>query len=157
MGRLYVSQYSNVLVKETKSLGRLSGSQNSDPVKESFKESKILPSTGSVSGAPQRVNLSTGLKTTMTGPITVPGAAASKRSSTKVLSAANVPVLNKADVIPVIVPRTNSMSEQVAVSRKAIGIAARTMPFSLQSKTTDFRKFSNSKEDMDQPTTSIQS
>jgi len=49
------------------------------------------------------------------------------------------------------------MSEQVAVSRKAIGIAARTMPFSLQSKTTDFRKFSNSKEDMDQPTTSIQS
>jgi len=157
MGRLYVSQYSNVLVKETKSLGRLSGSQNSDPVKESFKESKILPSTGSVSGAPQRVNLSTGLKTTMTGPITVPGAAASKRSSTKVLSAANVPVLNKADVIPVIVPRTNSMSEQVAVSRKAIGIAARTMPFSLQSKTTDFRKFSNSQEDMDQPTTSIQS
>ena len=157
MGRLYVSQYSNVLVKETKSLGRLSVSQNSDPGKESYKESKILPSTGSVSGAPQRVNLSTGLKTTMTGPITVPGAAASKRSSTKVLSAANVPVLNKADVIPVIVPRTNSMSEQVAVSRKAIGIAARTMPFSLQSKTTDFRKFSNSQEDMDQPTTSIQS
>jgi katanin p80 WD40 repeat-containing subunit B1 len=31
------------------------------------------------------------------------------------------------------------------------------MPFSLQSKTTDFRKFSNSQEDMDQPTTSIQS
>ena len=182
MGRLYVSQYSNVLVKETKSLGRLSVSQNSDPGKESFKDSKILPSTGSVSGAPEGVNLSTGLKTTitgpitvpgagapervnfstglktaMTGPITVPGAAASKRSSAKVLSAANVPVVNKAAVIPVIVPKTNSMSEHVAVCRKAIGIAARTMPFSLQSKTTDIRKFSNSKEDMDQPTTSIQS
>ncbi|KAJ6893882.1 hypothetical protein NC652_027835 [Populus alba x Populus x berolinensis] len=95
------------------------------------------PITVPGAGAPERVNLSTGLKTTTTGPITVPGAAASKRSSAKVLSAANVPVLNKAAVIPVIVPRTNSMSEH--------------------SKTTDFRKFSNSKEDMDQPTTSIQS
>ncbi|KAL3576396.1 hypothetical protein D5086_021679 [Populus alba] len=83
------------------------------------------PITVPGAGAPERVNLSTGLKTTTTGPITVPGAAASKRSSAKVLSAANVPVLNKAAVIP--------------------------------SKTTDFRKFSNSKEDMDQPTTYIQS
>ncbi|KAJ6910184.1 katanin p80 WD40 repeat-containing subunit B1-like isoform X1 [Populus alba x Populus x berolinensis] len=157
MGRLSVSQNSDVLVKETKSLGRLAVSQNSVSGNESSKESKNLPSAGSVPGTPQRVNLNTGLKTTMTGPLTVSSAAAPKRSSTKILSAANVPVLNKADVIPVIVPRTNSRSEQVADSRKEIGIAARTMPFSLQSKTTDFRKFSNSREDMDQPTTSTQS
>ncbi|KAH8501853.1 hypothetical protein H0E87_016575 [Populus deltoides] len=157
MGRLSVSQNSDVLVKETKSLGRLAVSQNSVSGNESSKESKILPSAGSVPGTPQRVNLNTGLKTTMTGPLTVSSGAAPKRSSTKILSAANVPVLNKADVIPVIVPRTNSRSEQAADSRKEIGIAARTMPFSLQSKTTDFRKFSNSREDMDQPTTSTQS
>ena len=101
----------------------------------------LIEAAGSVPGTPQRVNLNTGLKTTMTGSLTVSSAAAQKRSSTKVLSAANVPVLNKGDVIPVIVPRTNSRLEQVADSRKEIGIAARTMPFSLQSKTTDFRKF----------------
>ncbi|KAJ6323336.1 hypothetical protein OIU77_013036 [Salix suchowensis] len=157
MGRLSVSQNSDILAKETKSLGRLSVSQNSDPGNESSKESKNLQSAGSVAGTPQRVNLNTGLKTTMTGSLTVSGAAAQKRSSTKILSAANIPVLNKADVIPVIVPRTSSRLEQVPDSRKEIGIAARTMPFSLQSKTPDFRKFSNSREDMDQPTTSIQS
>ncbi|KAJ6767459.1 KATANIN P80 SUBUNIT [Salix koriyanagi] len=157
MGRLSVSQNSDILAKETKSLGRLSVSQNSDPGNESSKESKNLQSAGSVPGTPQRVNLNTGLKTTMTGSLTVSGAAAQKRSSTKILSAANIPVLNKADVIPVIVPRTSSRLEQVPDSRKEIGIAARTMPFSLQSKTPDFRKFSNSREDMDQPTSSIQS
>ncbi|KAJ6983814.1 katanin p80 WD40 repeat-containing subunit B1 [Populus alba x Populus x berolinensis] len=144
------------LVKETKSLERLSDFQNSDHGKEFSKESKVLPTTGSAPGTPQRASLNTGLKATITGPITVPSTAAPKRSSMKVHSAVNVPVLNKADVIPVIVPRTNSRSEQVAGSRKEIDIAARTMPFSLHLKTTDFRKFSNSREDMDQPTTSIQ-
>ncbi|KAG5238001.1 katanin p80 WD40 repeat-containing B1 [Salix suchowensis] len=147
--RLSVSQNSDALVKETKSLGRLSVFQNPDPGKEFFKE--VLPSTGSAPGTPQRVNLNTGLKTTITGPIAAP-----KRSSMKFHSAVNAPALNKADVIPVIVPRTNSRSEQVADSRKEIDIAARTMPFSLHLKTTDFRKFSNSREDIDQPTTSIQ-
>ncbi|XP_011046585.1 PREDICTED: katanin p80 WD40 repeat-containing subunit B1 homolog isoform X2 [Populus euphratica] len=144
------------LVKETKSLERLSDFQNSDHGKEFSKESKVLPMTGSAPGTPQRASLNTGLKATITGPITVPSTAAPKRSSMRVHSAVNVPVLNKADVIPVIVPRTNSRSEQVAGSRKEIDIAARTMPFSLHLKTTDFRKFSNSREDMDQPTTSIQ-
>uniref|UniRef100_A0A6N2LEJ7 Katanin p80 WD40 repeat-containing subunit B1 homolog n=1 Tax=Salix viminalis TaxID=40686 RepID=A0A6N2LEJ7_SALVM len=143
--RLSVSQNSDALVKETKSLGRLSVFQNPDPGKEFFKE--VLPAPGT----PQRVNLNTGLKTTITGPIAAP-----KRSSMKFHSAVNAPALNKADVIPVIVPRTNSRSEQVADSRKEIDIAARTMPFSLHLKTTDFRKFSNSREDIDQPTTSIQ-
>jgi katanin p80 WD40 repeat-containing subunit B1 len=43
MGRLSVSQNSDVLVKETKSLGRLAVSQNSVSGNESSKESKILP------------------------------------------------------------------------------------------------------------------
>ncbi|KAF9675125.1 hypothetical protein SADUNF_Sadunf10G0198800 [Salix dunnii] len=146
--RLSVSQNSDAFGKETKSLGRPSVFQNPDPGKEFFKE--VLPSTGSAPGTPQRVNLNTGLKTTITGPIAAP-----KRSSMKFHSAVTAPALNKADVIPVIVPR-NSRSEQVADSRKEIDIAARTMPFSLHLKTTDFQKSSNSREDIDQPTTSVQ-
>ncbi|XP_039001770.1 katanin p80 WD40 repeat-containing subunit B1 homolog KTN80.4-like isoform X2 [Hibiscus syriacus] len=42
-------------------------------------------------------------------------------------------------------------SEQGADSRKELGIVGRTMPFSLQSKTSSFRNFQNSREDMDQP------
>ncbi|KAK8706554.1 hypothetical protein V6N13_050115 [Hibiscus sabdariffa] len=41
--------------------------------------------------------------------------------------------------------------EQGADSRKELGIVGRTMPFSFQSKTSSFRKFQNSREDMDQP------
>eukprot|EP00257_Ricinus_communis_P013855 XP_015571391.1 katanin p80 WD40 repeat-containing subunit B1 homolog isoform X1 [Ricinus communis] len=156
LGRLSAAQNSEILVKETKSFGRLSVSQNTDPVKESTKESKILASTGNVPGTPQRVNFNTALKTTLSGPITV-NVAAPKRTSTKVQSAVNVPVLNKADVIPVIVPRTNTRPDPVAEPRKEIGIAGRTMPFSLQSKACDYRKFTNSRDDMDQPTISIPS
>ncbi|TYI95688.1 hypothetical protein E1A91_D01G015700v1 [Gossypium mustelinum] len=41
--------------------------------------------------------------------------------------------------------------EQGADSRKELGIVGRTMPFSLQSKTSSFRKFQNSREDLDWP------
>ncbi|XP_022743815.1 katanin p80 WD40 repeat-containing subunit B1 homolog isoform X2 [Durio zibethinus] len=41
--------------------------------------------------------------------------------------------------------------EQGADARKELGIVGRTMPFSLQSKTSSFRKFQNSREDMDRP------
>ncbi|XP_022725167.1 katanin p80 WD40 repeat-containing subunit B1 homolog isoform X2 [Durio zibethinus] len=201
MGRLSISQNPDTLVKETKSLRRLSVSQNSDPAKES----KILASTGNVPGTPQRVNLNTAPKTTQPSSVTFPSVAASKRSSTRASSAVNVPIFNKSDVIPVIVPRNDTRLEQAvesrkevgisgrsleqaaeprrevgiagrslepsqpaaesrkevgivgrtleqgADSRKELGIVGRTMPFSLQSKTSSFRKFQNSREDMDQP------
>ncbi|KAK6253150.1 hypothetical protein QUC31_014870 [Theobroma cacao] len=204
MGRLSVSQNPDPLMKETKSLGRLSVSQNSDPAKES----KNLASTGNVPGTPQRVNLNIASKTTQPNSVTVPSVAAPKRNSTRATSAVNVPIFNKSDVIPVIVPRNDTRLEQAAEarkevgisgrsleqaaesrrevgiagrslepaaesrkeagivgktleqgtdSRKELGIVGRTMPFSLQSKATSFRKFQNSREDMDRPAISVMS
>ncbi|WCJ40113.1 hypothetical protein M5689_021044 [Euphorbia peplus] len=147
LGRLSISQNSDSSAKEAKSFGRLPVSQNPDPVKESAKESKILASTGSAPVTPQRVSLNSVLKP-VSGPIMV-NAAVSKKTSTRGHSAANVPTLNKTDIIPVVVPRHNTRSEPVAEPRKDIGIAGRTMPFSLQSRTTDYRKFPNGREDMD--------
>ncbi|KAK3189174.1 hypothetical protein Dsin_028735 [Dipteronia sinensis] len=151
VGRLSVSQNSDPLVKETKSLGRLSVSQNSDPAKES----KVMSSTGSVPGTPQRVNLNMAPKTSMASSMAVPSATVLKRNSSKVNSASNVPILNKSDIIPVIVPRTNSRFDQAAESRKEADVVARTMPFSLQSKTADLRKFSNSVDEIDRPAVSV--
>ncbi|KAJ4838561.1 hypothetical protein Tsubulata_024645 [Turnera subulata] len=151
VGRLSVSHNSDSMAKETKSLGRLSVSQNS----ESAKELKGLTSTGSVPGTPQRANLNTGLKATIAGPTTVPSVATQKKNSSKNHSSVNVPIFNKADVIPVIVPRTNARMEQAAECRKDLGIVGRTMPFSLQSKTNDFRKFPNSREDIELSTPSM--
>ncbi|XVE49660.1 hypothetical protein DITRI_Ditri01bG0099400 [Diplodiscus trichospermus] len=203
MGRLSVSQNPDTLAKETKSLGRLSVSQNSDAAKES----KMLASAANALGTPQGVNLNTAPKTTQPTSVTVPSVAAAKKSSIR-SSAVTVPIFNKSDTIPVIVPRNDTRLEQAvesrkevgmsgrsleqvadsrkevgvagrslepsqaaaesrkeagiigrtleqgADSRKELGIVGRTMPFSLQSKTSSFRKFQNSREDMDQPATS---
>ncbi|XVF67074.1 hypothetical protein PTKIN_Ptkin10aG0091600 [Pterospermum kingtungense] len=131
MGRLSVSQNPDPLVKETKSLGRLSVSQNSDPAKES----KSLASTGNVPGTPQRVNLNTGPKTTQQNLITVPSVAAPKRSSTRASSTAvNVPSFSKSDVVPVIVPRNDMRLEQAAESRKEVGISGRSLEQASESR-----------------------
>lgn len=150
LGRLSVSQCSDSLVKETKSLGRLSVSQNSDPTKEP----KVIASTGNVPGTPQRINLNSSPKTIAASSAAVPSATALKRSSTKINSTANLQTFNKSDVIPVIVPRTSIRSELPAESRKEAGGSGRTLAFSLQSKATDFRKLSNSREEVDKPTVS---
>lgn len=147
LGRLSVSQNSDPLLKETKTLGRLSVSQNSEPAKES----KVLSSTGSVPGTPQRVNLNMGSKTSVVNSTAV----VSKRTSTRANTASNVPILNKSDIVPVIVPRTNTRFEQAVESRKDIDVIGRTMPFSLQSKATDSRKFQNSGDEVDQPAVSV--
>lgn len=151
LGRLSTSQNSDPIMKETKSLGRLSVSQNSDPIKES----KTLSSTGSVPGTPQKVNLSTGPKTNLAGSASLPSVAALKKNPSKSASAANVPILSKSDFIPVIVPRTNSRFEPAAESRKEFGIAGRTMPFSLQSKISDLRKVQNSRDEIDRQSNSV--
>lgn len=149
LGRLSISQNTELIMKETKSLGRLSVSQNSDPVD---KETKCLASTGSVPGTPQRVNLNTGPKTTLASSTTAP-----KRISAKAHSTANVSAFNKSDVIPVIVPRTNVRLDQAAESRKEVGVSGRTIPFSLQSRTSDFRKSPNRRDELERPTVSVPS
>lgn len=168
----------------------------------------LVKATGNVPGTPQRVNLNIASKTTQPNSVTVPSVAAPKRNSTRATSAVNVPIFNKSDVIPVIVPRNDTRLEQAAEarkevgisgrsleqaaesrrevgiagrslepaaesrkeagivgktleqgtdSRKELGIVGRTMPFSLQSKATSFRKFQNSREDMDRPAISVMS
>ncbi|XP_031381688.1 katanin p80 WD40 repeat-containing subunit B1 homolog isoform X2 [Punica granatum] len=154
LGRLSVSQNSDLLVKETKSVARLSVSQNTDPVKES----KSLGSTGSVPGTPQRVSIHASQRAAQANSGTVPSvAAAPKRTSTKSQSLINFPTYNRADVVPVIVPRTDSKPEIASDSRKETSLASRTMPFSLQSKSMELRKLSNGSDDSEQPTVSGQS
>ncbi|CAL5430125.1 unnamed protein product [Camellia sinensis] len=148
-GRLAISQNSDPVSKETKSLGRLSVSQNSDPITKE-KESKSFASTGSVPGTPQRVISNTGPKTTPISSISVPGAATLKRGTGKVHLTANPSFFNGSDVIPVVVPRNNGRFEQAAESRKE-GVAGRMMPLSMQSKTSDFLKLSNIRDDLDRP------
>ncbi|KAM1084940.1 hypothetical protein ACFX13_010946 [Malus domestica] len=150
LGRLSISHNSDSLVKETKPLGRLSVSQNSDLVKEP----KIIASTGSFPVTPQRINLNSSPKTIAASSVAVPTVTTLKRSSTKTHSTANIPTFNKSDVIPVIVPRTSMRSELSAESRKEVGIAGRPLAFSLQSKATDLRKLSNSREEVDKPAVS---
>ncbi|XP_022636731.1 katanin p80 WD40 repeat-containing subunit B1 homolog [Vigna radiata var. radiata] len=147
--RLSVSQNPDQLLKETRSLGRLSvSSQDSDPLKEG----KCLPSSGSAPSTPQRINLNSGPKTVPGGSTTVVNTTAQKRSSLKSHTTSNVPIVNKSDIIPVIVPRASARSsEPAADSRKEVGVAGRTMPFPLQSKAADMRKFSNNRDDVDKP------
>ncbi|RVX07931.1 hypothetical protein CK203_014698 [Vitis vinifera] len=45
-------------------------------------------------------------------------------------------------VVPMIVPRTNERLDEAAESKKEVGISRRAHPFSLQSRTSDFRKSS---------------
>ncbi|XP_030507289.1 katanin p80 WD40 repeat-containing subunit B1 homolog KTN80.4 isoform X2 [Cannabis sativa] len=144
LGRL--SQSSDPLAKETKSLGRLSVSQNSD-----VKETKVLASTGNVPGTPQRINLSNSPKKILPSSTAVPSATTTKRNSTRVHSTANVSTFNKSEVIPVIVPRTDMAPEP----KKELGLAGRTMPFSLQSKATEFRRFPAVREEVDKQTASV--
>lgn len=115
----------------------------------------MVEATGSVPGTPQRISFNASPKTVPASSMAVPSGTAPKRNSTKAQSTASVPVINKLDVIPVIVPRTNMRSEQAADSRKEVGLAARTMPFSLQSKATDFRKLSNSRDEVDKQIVSV--
>lgn len=115
----------------------------------------MVEATGSVPGTPQRSSLNASSKTLSASSLAVSSGTASKRNPTKSQSTASVPFINKLDVIPVIVPRSNMRLEQGAESRKEIGTAGRTMPFSLQSKATDFQKLPNSRDDVDKPIISV--
>ncbi|XP_023541565.1 katanin p80 WD40 repeat-containing subunit B1 homolog [Cucurbita pepo subsp. pepo] len=121
-GGLSVSQTSDPLLKETKTLGRLSVSQNAD-----VKDPKPLSSTGNGPSTPQRVSSNAGPKANSVSSVAVPNAVVPKRNSVKATSTFNNPIFNKSDVIPVIVPRTNSRHEQDE-SRKDFDVAGRAMP-----------------------------
>ncbi|MQL93546.1 hypothetical protein Taro_026192 [Colocasia esculenta] len=131
-------------------MGRLSVSHNTDPI---VKE-KVVTATGSVPSTPQRAGLNSGPKISTASVVAAPATTALKRSSSK-SNTPNIQVFNKADVVPVIVPRTSPRVELAADSRKEIG-AGRTVPYSIQSKLTDFRKLTNNRDD-DRTNFSVQS
>ncbi|KAE9454286.1 hypothetical protein C3L33_13816, partial [Rhododendron williamsianum] len=99
LGRLSISQDSDPISKDAKSLGRLSASQNSDPV---TKESKSFPSMGSAPGTPQRVNSNSGPKTTPISSVSVSGATALKRNMAKLHSTANASGVASRNVFPAV-------------------------------------------------------
>ncbi|XP_077231381.1 katanin p80 WD40 repeat-containing subunit B1 homolog KTN80.4-like isoform X2 [Tasmannia lanceolata] len=136
MGRLSVSQISDPIVKETKP--RPSVSQISDPI---VKDTKPVTSTSSVPNTPQRIGLSSG----------------PKRAAPKAQSTTNLHIFNKSDVVPVIVPRTSGRMEQASDSRKETSTAGRTIPYTMQSNITEFRKLSNGRDESDRENVSIQS
>jgi len=107
--------------------------------------------TGSAPSTPQRINSNSGSKTVSGGSTAVLNSTAQKRSSLKSHTTSSVPLINRSDIIPVIVPRTSTRPEPVADSRKEVGVAGTTMPLSLQSKAVDIRKFTNNRDDVDKP------
>ncbi|KZV49388.1 hypothetical protein F511_10928 [Dorcoceras hygrometricum] len=143
LGRLSISHNANS-VKETKSITKVSVQQNS----EVSKDSKSLSSTVSAPCTPQRTSLNVVSRTTQINSSEVVNAPATKRQTAKVQSISNIPMLNRSDVIPVLVPRNNPRVEQGTESRKEGG-PVKTLPLSAQSKTSDFRKFANVRDNLE--------
>lgn len=112
--------------------------------------------TGSTPGTPLRVNPNVGPKTTAVSSLVVPAATAPRKNTLKIHSTANASIFNRSDVVPVIVPRNNARLEQTAELRLE-GVSGRMMSLPLQSKTSDIRKFSNTKDDFEMPSVSGQS
>ncbi|XP_073129926.1 katanin p80 WD40 repeat-containing subunit B1 homolog KTN80.4-like [Henckelia pumila] len=143
LGRLSISHNANS-VKETKPITKFSVQQNS----EVSKDSKSLSSTVSAPCTPQRTSLNVVSRPTQINSSEVVNAPATKRQTTKVQSISNIPMLNRSDVIPVLVPRNNPRIEQVTESRKEGG-SVKTLPLPVQSKTSDLRKFSNGRDNLE--------
>ena len=87
----------------------------------------LIEATGNGPSTPQRVSSNAGPKANSVSSVAVPNAVVPKRNSVKATSTFNNPIFNKSDVIPVIVPRTNSRHEQDE-SRKDFDVAGRAMP-----------------------------
>lgn len=111
--------------------------------------------TGTVPAVPQRINSDVSPRTNPITSMAPPTTTAPKRTATKIYSTANTSIFNMSDVSPVVVPRDNNARlEHAAEIRK--GLAARTMPLSLQSKASDFRKFSDVIDELERPNGSEQ-
>ncbi|KAK9115464.1 hypothetical protein Sjap_014411 [Stephania japonica] len=153
LGRLSISTSSDPTAKEVKPLGRLSVSQNPETM---VKEAKPFAATGSVPGTPQKVGLNTGPKSNTGSLASAPSTGSLRRSSLKTHST-NIHVLNKSEVVPVIVPRTSTRIEQAADSRKEICAGGRTAPCSIQSRGTDVQKILTNMGESDRPNVSLSS
>lgn len=112
--------------------------------------------TGTAPVTPQRVNPNVISKTTTVSSLVVPAATAPKRNPTKIHSTSNASSFNSSDVVPVIVPRTNARLEQAAELRRE-GLSGRMTSLSLQPKASEFRKFSETKDDVERPSVSGES
>ncbi|KAL1556481.1 katanin p80 WD40 repeat-containing subunit B1 KTN80.4-like [Salvia divinorum] len=134
LGRLSISNNADP-VKETRFLTRLSVPQNSD------KDSKPSASTLST---PQKSNISVVPKTMQINAPAVSSATNPKRQAPKPQSVANT-LFNRSDVIPVIVQRNNSRAEQVTEFRKE-DAPVKVVPLHLQTKTSDVRKIINTRD-----------
>uniref|UniRef100_A0A7N0RBQ6 Katanin p80 WD40 repeat-containing subunit B1 homolog n=1 Tax=Kalanchoe fedtschenkoi TaxID=63787 RepID=A0A7N0RBQ6_KALFE len=147
-GRLSAAQESNLVVKETKSSGRVSVSQSLDPfVKEPKQLACNQPST------PQRTATITNQRVNAATSITVSGATTPKGNSAKAPSAVSV-LFNKSDVVQVIVPRNNLRSEQAIETRKEITVTEKATPW--QPRTTDFQMHKISRNEPNVPTIFVQ-
>ncbi|XP_040996752.1 katanin p80 WD40 repeat-containing subunit B1 homolog KTN80.4-like isoform X4 [Juglans microcarpa x Juglans regia] len=155
---VWVVDISRIEPYAVSNVSRLNGhseSKSSSSGNLSVPNENTAKAPGSVPATPQRIGLNATPKTIPASSVTVPSGTAPKRNSTKLLSTASVPVINKLDVIPVIVPRTNMRSEQAAESRREVSVAGRAMPFTFQSKASDFRKFPNIRDEVDKPIVSV--
>ncbi|XP_042010342.1 katanin p80 WD40 repeat-containing subunit B1 homolog KTN80.4-like [Salvia splendens] len=144
LGRLSISNNADP-VKETRSLTRLSVPQNSD------KDSKSSASTLSTH---QKSNISVVPKTMQINAPAVSSATNPKRQAAKPQSVANI-LFNRSDVIPVIVPRNNPRAEQVTEFRKEDG-PVKAAPLHL-SKTSDVRKIINTRDVLERTNVPTQS
>ncbi|XP_074308103.1 katanin p80 WD40 repeat-containing subunit B1 homolog KTN80.3-like isoform X2 [Silene latifolia] len=150
-------------------LGRLSTSNNSDPLEKETKPSgrPLLPSNTNlvhkdgrlaanpaVPGTPQRMNLSTSPKNTLPS-TAVSSTVVQKRSSSRTQSTANASTYNKYDILPIIVPRNDARSEQPEIKREVF--SRRTALHPVQSKYSDTRRFSHATEEAEGPVTAVQS
>ncbi|KAK4348173.1 hypothetical protein RND71_034512 [Anisodus tanguticus] len=112
--------------------------------------SKANLATANAPGAPQRINVSVSAKAHPINTAAVPNTTGLKRNSAKAQSAANSSILNRSEIIPVIVPRNNDRMEQASEPRKE-GATKRAMQQSLQTKVSDLLKFPTLKEDAGRP------
>ncbi|KAL8535764.1 hypothetical protein ACS0TY_011417 [Phlomoides rotata] len=150
LGRLSISHNSDS-GKEARSLTRISVQQNSD----FNKDSKSIASTVSTPSTPQRSNFSVVPKATQINTSGVTNATIPKRLAGRVHSTGSISMFNRSDVIPVVVPRNNPKPELAAESRKE-DVPVKSISH-LQSKTSDFRKFVNARDDLERPNVSTQS
>ncbi|XP_059308902.1 katanin p80 WD40 repeat-containing subunit B1 homolog KTN80.4-like isoform X1 [Lycium ferocissimum] len=149
-GRLLTSQNSDA-VKESKSFRRLSLSHNMDLQRDSATLTTITDTPGST----QKINLSTGPKAPPISSKAVHNTTGVKRNSAKTQSTENASVVNKSEIVPVLVPRNNERMELASECRKG-GVVGREMPQRLQPKVSDW-KSSTPNEDLGRPTAAPQS
>ncbi|MCD7457341.1 hypothetical protein HAX54_034891 [Datura stramonium] len=132
-GRLLISQNSD-LVKESKSFRRLSLSNNM----VLQRDSATLTTTTDTPGTAQKVNLSTGPKAPPISSRAVPNTTGVKRNLAKTQSTENASIVNKSEIIPVLVPRNTERMELASECMKG-GVAGKELPQRLQPKVSDWK------------------